>query len=71
MHCTLQYVHMYVHTYIPVIIADALLLPSPTPNLVNTVTMTTTVPVNTLSGSNGAGNVNKVVELVKFFVTPL
>ena len=56
---------MYAYDYIlPVINVDTGALASPIPNLFIIVTMTTTVPVNTPSGSDGAVNVSVVVELL-------
>ena len=46
-------------------------LGGPTPNPLTAITMITTVPVNTLSGSDGAVNVSVVVELLTFLVVPL
>jgi len=46
-------------------------LVGPTPNLLIAVTMTTTVPLNTLSGSDGAVNVSVIVELATFLIVPL
>jgi len=43
-------------------------LAGPTLNLLTAVTMTTTVPLNTPSGSDGAINVNVVVELLTFII---
>jgi len=57
--------------YIPVISAVAGSLVGPTPKLVIAVTMTTTVPLNTLSGSDGAVNISVVVELLTFIIVPL
>ena len=57
--------------WLPLILAVAGLLVGPIPNLLTAVTMTTTVPVNTPSGSDGAVNVNVVVELDTVSVIPL
>ena len=62
---------MYVATYIPLTLAITRLLGGPTPNLLTAVTMTTTVTVNTPSGSDGAVNVNVVVDLLTFIIVPL
>ena len=59
------------YSFIPLISAVAGLLTGPTPNLLITVTMTTTVPVNTPSGSDRAVNVSVVVELLTFLIVPL
>ena len=61
---------MYIRTYVFLISAVAALA-GPIPNLLTTVTMTTTVPVNTPSGSDGAANVSVVVELLTLTVIPL
>ena len=59
------------HVFIPLISAVAGSLVGPTPNLLIVVTMTTTIPVNTPSGSDGAVNVSVVVELLTFLIVPL
>ena len=56
--------------YVPMIVVTGLLV-CPTPYLLIAVTMTTTVPVNTPSGSDGAVNVSVVVELLTFIIVPL
>ena len=56
---------------IPLTSAVAESLAGPTPVLLTAVTMTTTVPVNTPSGSDGAVNVSVVVELATLIVIPL
>ena len=56
---------------LPVIIAIAGSLGGPTPYLLIAVTMTTKVPVNTPSGSDGAVTVSVVVELLTFIIVPL
>ena len=58
-------------TLIPLTLAVAGSLAGPTPMLLTVVTMTTTVPVNTPSGSDGAVNVSVVVELATLIVIPL
>ena len=58
------------HMYVPIIAATRLLA-GPTPYLLTAVTMTTTVPVNTPSGSDGGVNVSVVVELLTFIIVPL
>ena len=65
------YVHSYVASYIPVITAVSGSLAAPTPYLLTAVTVTTTVPVNTPLGSDGAVNVSVVVELLTFIIAPL
>ena len=57
--------------FILVIVAVSGLLAGPTPYLFTAVTMTTTVPVNISSGSDGAVNVSVVVELLTFKIIPL
>ena len=57
--------------YVPLTSAVAGSLGSPTPNLLTAVTVTTTVPVNTPLGSDGAVNVSVVVELLTFIIVPL
>ena len=59
------------HKLLPLISAVAGSLAGPIPNLLTAVTMTTTVPINTPSGSDGAVNVSVVVELVTLTVIPL
>ena len=61
----------YILMYIPLIFAMAGSLVGPIPKLLTAVTMTTTVPVNTASGSDGAVNVSVVVELLTFIIVPL
>ena len=56
---------------VPVIVMCAGSLAGPIPNSLTPITMTTTVPVNTLSGSDGAVNVSVVVELLTFTIVPL
>ena len=56
---------------IPLTSAVAGSLAGPTPMLLTAVTMTTTVPVNTPSDSDGAVNVSVVVELATLIVIPL
>ena len=56
---------------LPLISAVERLLADPTPYRLIAVTMTTTVPVNTLSGSDGAVNVSVVVELLTFIIVLL
>ena len=57
---------------LPIIVAIAGSLAIPIPFMVTADTMTTTVPVNTPSGSDGAVNVSVVVELLlKFIIVPL
>ena len=46
-------------------------LAGPIPNLLTAVTMTTTVPINTPSGNDGAVNVSVVIELLTLTVIPL
>ena len=50
---------------------DTEALGDPIPSLLIAVTMTTTVPVNTPLGSDGAVNVSAVVELLTFLIVPL
>ena len=57
--------------FIPVTVAFTSSLADPTPYLLTAITMTTTVPVNTPSGSDGAVNVSVVVELVMFIIVSL
>ena len=67
-------VRMYAYIIIlniQVINVDNGALGGPIPSMLTAVTMTTTVPVNTLSGSNGAVNVSVVVELSAFIIVPL
>ena len=57
--------------YIPVINADTGLLVDPTPSLLVVATVTTTLPVNTPSASDGAINVSVVIELSTVIIVPL
>jgi len=57
--------------YILSIFAVTGLLASPIPNLLIAVTMTTTVSLNTPSGSDGAVSVSVVVKLLTFIIVPL
>ena len=63
--------HNHYYTYVPAIAAVTGSLGGPAPNLLNAVTMTGTVPLNTPSGSDGAVNVSVVVELLTFIIVPL
>ena len=63
---------MYKHRVaIPVISAVTGSLVGPTPNILIAVTMATTVPLYTPSGSDGAVNVSIVVELSTKIVVSL
>ena len=64
-------IHVYIAEYIPLITAIAGSLAGPVPNLLTAVTITTTVPLNTPSGSDGAVNVSVVVELLTLLNVPL
>ena len=57
--------------HVPLISAVAGSLAGPTPMLLTAVTMTTTVPLNTPSGSDGAVNVSVVIEVVTLTMIPL
>ena len=57
--------------YVPVINVETGALGGPIPSMLTAVTMITTVPVNTPSGSDGAVNVSVVVELLTFIIVPL
>ena len=59
------------YKYVPVITAVSGSLACPIPYLLFAVTMTTTITVNTPSGSDGAVNVSIVVELSTFMIVPL
>ena len=68
--CLFQYTYE-IKVYNLLISKESGSLGVPRPNLLIAVTMTTTVPVNTPSGSDGAINVSVVVGLVTFIVVPL
>ena len=63
---------MNLATYLRIVkLAVAGTLAGPIPYWLITVTITTTVPLNTPSGSDGAVNVSVVVELLTFIIVPL
>ena len=66
-----MYIILCICSYLPLIIAVSGSLAGPIPYLLNAVTMTKTVPVNTPSGSDGAVNVSLVFELLTFIIVPL
>ena len=67
----LHIVYVSAHYISPLIPAVAGLLSGPTPYWLIAVTMTTTVPVNTPLGNDGAVNVSVVVEQVALTTIPL
>ena len=67
-----MYVRMLnIHSYVPLTLIITRSLVGPTPNLLTAVTVTTTLPVNTPSGNDGAVNVSVMVELLTSIIVPL